>query len=243
MPEAEDPGLYKIVLQVPMDAVPLFMTVAVLHQSQAGKPAGTCVTTCLTLIRALEHLGFSAEPLAACASVFSRDTHNTKITDVGVWEHPPVVRPDGTTNGHMIVWSPSFRRMIDPTIAQAPVLLEAARTSLVQSYPSVLQVDHEALLSTTVTAPRGPYTVTWTVFPQWTPILTGMLAPAHHEAIEHAAVRLAGLVVEQLPMIGQIRDQRALHSLHPHLGALLSGRALLPDPPALSPQAAALFGL
>jgi hypothetical protein len=47
------------------------------------------------------------------------------------------VYPDGTTNGHTVVWADSFGRLVDATVAQHPELNRAVhRGSLNQSAPA-----------------------------------------------------------------------------------------------------------
>jgi hypothetical protein len=244
LPESVDAGLYPILLQAPVDAVPLYMALAVLHQASAGKPANVCVTTCSILSGALYHLGFTAEVIAASAGIADQSDPTRTITDVGVWEKPPVVRPDGSTNGHMVLWARTFRRLVDPTIAQAPTLLAAARTVPNQAFPAVLQINDPDQLrgNQMIASARGPYVVTWTLFPHWTPILTAMVTGDVKEAVDYGALNLARTVIQQLNTFTTVRNLRALHTLYPDLGALLAGRRQLPDLPTLNTGAARLLG-
>ncbi|MEO3931125.1 polymorphic toxin-type HINT domain-containing protein [Micromonosporaceae bacterium B7E4] len=115
MPVYEHSPMFGRLVDAPAELIPLFAVLAVLHQRQSGKPLGTCVPTSYQISGALRHLGFEAEPVAACATVYRVTATFREVSDVGVWKRPPIVHPDGTTNGHMVVWASSFAQLVDAT--------------------------------------------------------------------------------------------------------------------------------
>jgi hypothetical protein len=135
MPEFESP-MFGMLDSVTVEQVPLYTALAAVHYEMSGAPPQACVSICYQLAGALRHLGLQAEVMAACATVFDRDDQQVKHADVGRWDRAPIVRPDGTTDGHVVLWAESGRRLVDPTIVQAPVLLEAARKDRLSRCPS-----------------------------------------------------------------------------------------------------------
>jgi hypothetical protein len=246
LPAVTDGGMYPLVFSVPIEAVPLYAALALMHQAGGGQSAATCVTTCTILADSLAYLGFDTEPMAACATVVHHDDTRAKFADVGVWEHPPVVRADGMTNGHMVLWAGAFGRLVDPTIAQEPAVLAAAQTDPSQTFACVIPVpSREQMLSgPAIATVREPFLISWMLFPEWTEILNQTLQiPLTREAVDYGALNLAHRTVQLLGKVGEVRNLRGLHGLNPQLADLLAGRSQLPPLPEISSEAAALLGL
>lgn len=225
---------------VAVEQLPLYTALSVVHHDMGGAPAGSCVSICHQLAGALDHLGFSAEVMVACATIFDREDQEVKYADVGVWDRQPIVRPDGTTDGHVVLWAGSFRRLVDPTIVQAPALLEAARDDELFTLPVVLPMDsREKLLSAESLATfKGPFLLSWMLFPDWAPALAPALRGDLAAAMPYGTLSLAHTVLDLLRGLGQLRsDVRRLNSMYPKLGALLSGREQLPALPTEPPAA------
>ena len=227
--------LFNALLSQPVENAPLWAAVAVLHTELAGYPANICVSACELLVRTLGHLGFDAEMMAACATVYRREDTSTKHADIGRWDRRPTVRADDSTDGHAVVWAGSFGRLIDPTVAQDPTLAAAGATDESMTLPVVAAIgDRNRLLSITPTAPRGPYLITWMLFPDWTSAFDPLLSRGR-ALNEYAAVQLTDRALYALRRATELRGElQALNRLYPTLGALLSGRAELPapEPPA-----------
>jgi len=238
MPEFQ-PAMFGKLTVVPVELVPLYASLAVVHADMSGAPAGICVPVCYQLAGALGYLGFDAEVMAACATVFHRDRQDTKFADVGVWDRPPKVRLDGTTDGHVVLWAGSFRRLVDPTIVQAPELLAAARDDLAFTLPVVLSVaSREQLASQSLATVKGPFLITWMLFPEHTGALKPMLGGDIGAALPYGSLVLAHTVLDVLRALGRVRpDLRRLRNLYPQLGALLTGRSQLPGLPDDAPAA------
>jgi hypothetical protein len=239
LPEYES-QMFGITAQVPIDVVPLYAALSVVHQEMSGAPANSCVPVCHQLAGALGHLGFDVEVMAACATVYHREDQDTKFADVGVWEHPPKVRPDGTTDGHVVLWANSFKRLVDPTIVQAPKLLKGADADPSFTMPVVLPVASRDKLfgSGSLATPKGPFVISWMFFPEWTDLMTPVLDGDLGEALPYGTLGLAHAALEVMRALRQVRsDVRQLYSLYPRLGALLAGRQSLPALPAEPPAA------
>jgi hypothetical protein len=223
--------------EVPVPVTPLYAQIAVLGQALVGGPAGTCVTTCAQLVRALDLWGIRARAVAAHATVYRLEGRTLRpVAAVGTTTGEPTVRPDGTTNGHMIVWSADFKRYIDLTIAQAAPLLAAGQTDIRTMLPSVIAVEDEHELNQLPAGARaGGFAVTWRTTPEWTTLLDSMVTGDLHVAVEYNALLLAHGALEALATVSSNRNLRQLHSLFPKLGALLSGRKNLPAIPDTPP--------
>ncbi|WP_233513988.1 hypothetical protein [Micromonospora craterilacus] len=99
MPVYECSPMFGRPAEAPVGMIPLLAVLAVLHQAQSGKPVGTCVPTSHQISGALRHLGFDAEPVAACASLYRVTESFTEVSEVGVWKRPPVVHPMAPRTG------------------------------------------------------------------------------------------------------------------------------------------------
>jgi hypothetical protein len=154
------------------------------------------------------------------------------------------VYPDGTTNGHTVVWAESFGRLVDATVAQHPELNRAVhRGSLNQSAPLVLPVGaREVLLQGAIGAIRPPYQLAYLALPQYTCVFDGWIAK-YREPLDYGALSLAHRGQVALEAAGRMRNIRELGHLYPQLGRLLSGVDQLPElgePPASIAQLQAI---
>ncbi len=235
VPRFDTTPLIDVLPRVPIDVLPLYSVLAIVHQAMSGKPAGACVPGCHQIATALSLLGFDAEPMAAHVAIYDQAGQRT-LSQIGVPE-PPTVRPDGTTNGHMIVWSDSFGRLIDPTVIQDPLLMRLARQNVALTAPVLLPIPggRTAALGSPLVTPRGPYLVAWTLQPQWTPLLNGVLDGTMGTGVQLGALAVAHDTLAVLCAAAQFRDTSGLAALSPTLRDLLSGERHLPDLPAELP--------
>lgn len=230
-------AIFSGLLEMPIDAVPLYAMLAVVHQDMSGRSANTCISVCRQIAASLQLLGFDAESMVAYTTIEPQGHQAAPQTEIGVRDQPPIVRPDGTTDGHMVVWADSFNRLVDPTIMQEPRLRRAARTSHTYGLPVVLPVagGRAALERGRFGTHREPY-LTWTVFPQWTYRLDFAPTTEYRDVFRYGALGLAGATLEILRGLSEHRDLTELHRLYPQLHELLVGRRELPalpaDPPA-----------
>jgi hypothetical protein len=240
---AEDPDpIIRLLLPMPAETVPLWAQLFVIHQSLYGAPLGSCVTTCQILAGALTHLGFACEPMAAAVQVSAVASGAVGgDSSVGVIGEPPTVRHDGTTNGHMAVWVDSMARLADPTVTQEPRLHAQAQVDQRLGLPAVLPVqDRDTLLAISPATMRGPYRLTWHLYPDWTGILAGVLTDPMREAIPYGGLNLAHKTVGILLQLADHRDPAPMTRARPHLRDLLPA---LPPVHTLSPAARRLLQL
>jgi hypothetical protein len=230
--------LFTLIVEAPVELVPMYAVLAVLHQKSSGLPVGTCVPTSYQISGALEHFGFRAEPMAACASVHRATDTFTEISDVGVSNRPPVVFPDGTTTGHMIVWTSSFGHLIDATLVQDPTLLAAAHHDPLYSMPVFMPVpaDRAAFLRTEpVLALDERLHVSWVLRPEWTAAMEPVLDGPMGLIASLGALALATDALEVVRDLGDERDLSSLPARYPRLGRLLAGQERLPSLPDRPP--------
>jgi hypothetical protein len=235
VPQVSEAHGYGMVLDGPVEAMPLYAPIAVLIQHAIGKPANTCVPLSYQLVGALRHLGYQAQLMVACASVVGRDGAGTKVTDVGVWERPPIVRPDGTTNGHVVVWADSFHRLVDLTIGQDATLQRAAvqdpdlaASSVVLPMPRLLSFMETG--GRPIATLRGPFVINYMLFPEYLDALDPLFAEWRHNgilrAVDASALSLAHATLDILRMVERDRPDRRCSD--PSIRALLDGHSTLP---------------
>jgi hypothetical protein len=234
MPVYEHSPMWDRLFTVPVELTPLYAVLTVLHQAMSGKPAGSCVLTCHQISNALHHLGFPAEPIAACATVYRATGTFSEESDLGVWRRPPIIRPDGTTTGHMIVWAPSFAQLVDPTLVQHEVLLARAATNPVYSIPvcAPAPTEPEALLQAKLVAQLDEdLYVSWLLQPDWTDLVDAVLDEPLAIAADLGGLRLAHNALDVLHRLADHRDLAPVLSVSPYLNSLLTGTAQLPAMP------------
>ncbi|WP_018588742.1 hypothetical protein [Salinispora arenicola] len=221
LPVFETTGMAAALARCPVDVVPLYAAVAVVHQAMSGAPVNACVPICYQLATALGHLGFDTEVMAAYAEVVQGEITHVSLGVRG----PAVVRDDYTTNGHTVLWAASFGRLLDPTIAQHPALLAAAHGGQDKHGAPLavaVQGGRETLLRGAVGAIRPPFQINYLAQPQYTNAFDPWLAE-FGDAVEHGGLGLAHITLDTIAAAGDIRNLRELPHLYPRLGALLAG--------------------
>ncbi|MDW5325360.1 hypothetical protein [Plantactinospora sp. KLBMP9567] len=218
-------------LVVPVEATPVQAIVAAAHQAIGGRSAYPGVLAAGQLARGLSLLGFDTELIPACTVVCYSDHGKTRFRDVGVWKEAPVVRADGSTDGHVVVWCDSLNRCIDLAPCQDRMLRGASTPEEAFDHPVVLPVvgGRRQLLDRQrqIMAPRPPFALHWTFFPDWAPLFDPLL-DRHSAAIEQGGLAMAHAAVDLLAAVAVVRDLSQLDEWYPRLGDLLSGRQSLP---------------
>jgi hypothetical protein len=210
------------------EMIPMWAAITILSGTAMGKAANSCAYASYQLAGALRHLGYDAEPIAACVNVRSLDG---SATDVGVWEHPPRIRGDGTTNGHVVVWASSFRRLIDLTVCQDPQLQRAARQNPDLAAPVVGELQEFAAFGEgpTPMVARPPFVFTYMLLPQYTRFMAPLWEnSAQTEQLDLGALAFAHDTLE-LVRTTESRRRRASGA---RIRALVDGKAQLPPLPA-----------
>jgi hypothetical protein len=212
-----------------IEVMPLYALLSAIYQAITGRPDYSVVMASAQLVRALEHLGFKAELIPASILIVRESDKRTM--DIGVWDHPPVVHNDGTTDGHVAVWADSFNRCIDLGLCNNEVLLKSSSDSQNLVWPAVLPVagGRDELLdeSRRPAIPRLPFMICWTFIPQWKSYFDPFLA-RHAPAIEDGGMALARVAVDLLSAIAIYSDMSEFNQRYPWLAKLLSGQADLP---------------
>ncbi|WP_327034871.1 hypothetical protein [Micromonospora ureilytica] len=216
---------------MPAEAALVQAIVAVAHQAIAARPTYPAVAAAGQLARCLSLLGFDSELIPACTTVGYQDRGKTRFREIGVWQEPPIVRADGTTDGHVVVWCDSLTRCIDLAPCQDRLLRGASTSGVPSDQPVVLPVagGRRQLLdrSRQMVTPRPPFLLHWMFFPNWMPMLDPLL-DRHSVAIEQGGLAMAHASLDLLSALAVVRDLPLLDELYPSLGDLLSGRRSLP---------------
>jgi hypothetical protein len=219
------------------ELTPLYAMVAALHQLLGGREQRSALIASAQMVRALELLGCDAELIVACTSVFRSAAGPELAEQIGEWSHPPLIRPDATTDAHAVVWTDSFDRCIDLGVSCSPAVRRAAERGETTSAPAVLPAaSRDALMrsAVSVAAFRGRLLLNWMFFPQWTPCLDPVLE-RHAGAIDYGGRALAQVVVDQLAAVAVTTDLAPLATRFPAIGKLIADELRLPDLGAPSP--------
>jgi predicted RecA/RadA family phage recombinase len=236
MPVMAKEGWATALNQCEDEDLPLWATLVVLSGNAEGKPAGACIPLSCQLVGALGHFGFEAEVMAACVTVTDTNRGSTaEPTEVGVWEQPPRIRDDGTTDGHVVVWSPSFERLVDLTVGQDPQIQRAARKHSHMASPVVVRIPRSMASGTDIRLPatmRGSFMLTYRLLPEH----TSVLAPMWERSTLTEQLRLGALAVayDALELVRLMESEDDRRAAGARMRALLDGYAHLPPLPASS---------
>lgn len=150
----------------PLEAVPLYAALAVLHDWSAGLPANTCLGSSAVTIEALRLLGFDAKMLTAYVEVHrTGQSDGAPLETVGRPDGDAVALPNGSSiDGHVVVWAESFGRMVDSSLMQLPRLRAAADDNEIQLLPLITPMDKAQLLASRMGLQRDPYLIVYRVF-------------------------------------------------------------------------------
>lgn len=209
------------------DMIPMWAAITLLSGVSAGQPANSCAQASYQLAGALGYLGYDAELVAACVHVRSTDGRST---DVGVWERPPQVRRNGTTDGHVVVWTSSFRRLIDLTIGQDPQLQRAARRNPNLAAPVVGELDELVAFGEGATpiVPRPPFAFAYMLLPQYTPVMAPLWE--NSDVTEQLDLGALAFAHDTLELV-RATESRRRRPTGTRMRALLDGKAQLPPLP------------
>jgi hypothetical protein len=223
--------------EAPAELAPLLVLISIVAVDAGGRPANSCVTVCYQFARSLQLLGFDAELLVACASVFSkRIGEDTKITDVGTWDREPRFDvTDHSYTGHLVVYSPSFRRLVDPTIAQDFTVQRKFAADPKLGLPLMGTVpDDVELTKDPILVIRGDHLISYMLWRDRLPTLDPFWDNDELvTSMEQAALTLAHMILERLRTLEQVNMQR-WRQTWPNLRPLLDGERQLPEAEELS---------
>jgi hypothetical protein len=210
--------------------IPMWAAIGLLSGVSRSQPANSCAYASYQLAGALGHLGYDAELVAACVNVRSLDGLST---DVGVWERPPRIRRNGTTDGHVVVWTSSFGRLIDLTVGQDPQLQRAARRNPALAAPVVGELNELVAFGEgpTPIVPRPPFAFAYMLLPQYTPVMAPLWEnSAVTEQLDFGALAFAYDTLELV----RATESRRRRPTGTRMRALLDGKAQLPPLPTVA---------
>jgi hypothetical protein len=211
-----------------VDAAPLYALLAATNQALEGRPSYSAVLASAQFAFALEHLGFNAELIPACTTLVHQN--GTDKIDVGVWERPPVMRNDGVTDGHLVVWVDSLKRLIDLGLCNQPMLLKLSSDEKPLTNPIVLPIagGRKQLFDTQGTTLRPPFGIFWTFFPHWMPRFE-FFFHRHATAIEDGGLALVDVTVGLLSALVMYGDLSGFDQLFPQLAARMEFNRSMPE--------------
>jgi hypothetical protein len=211
---------------VPVDTAPLYILLAATTQALEGRSSYSAVLASAQFAYALEHLGFKAEMIPACTTLVHKN--GTDKIDIGVWERPPAMRNDGITDGHLVVWVDSFKRLIDLGPCNQPALLKLSSEEEPLINPIVLPIagGRKQLFDTQSTTLRPPYGIFWTFFPRWMSRYE-FFFQRHTTAVEDGGLALANVTVGLLSSLIMYSDLRGFDQLFPQLAARMEFNSIM----------------
>jgi hypothetical protein len=206
--------------------------ISAVYQALGARHSSSLIVASAQMVRGLDYLGFQSELIAACTSVYRSADKPVAMADIGVWQHPPIIQDDGTTDSHAVIWTSSFSRCIDLGVCQHTGLQRETVTAQVVTLPVILPVpggrDYLLTSARSLVTFRKPFALQWMFFPQWTPHLEPLLE-RHSGIIEHGGLALAHMVVDQLSAVAVTRNLHQIKTLYPRLSDLLVGNTRLPE--------------
>lgn len=195
-------------------ALPLMALPAVWlwNMAQDGHPAAHCVDGCLVVHYALAAYGLASDIQAVGVRITAANGRWTEYNPA------PRYHPDGTFDGHTILFVPGAGRFIDPTIQQFREVPRSPQNSL----PLMCQMPADVRPGEDIfVIPRGDHTVTYLPFPE--PERYAWQDPridAHAAEYREAGANLAANAFDIMRSAG-FRDRTA-ESPYPRLRTLLA---------------------
>jgi hypothetical protein len=223
-------------LQYPVELLPLYAALAIISVQITGAPSDRCVPLCFQLQGALEYLGFSSRVITAAAMLITPEPEN--IEYIGVHDSP-VMKKDGSTNGHVILWAPPFQRLVDPTIFLAQLIQGSAEYRTAHPPPAIMSIPEDGIVPENAvlqTATKAGVGMRWRLYPQWNESVIPQPGSDLETGLIYSKLALAHITVEIIQGLEGFRsDLDDLRNLYPQLGELIEGRRQLPSLPDKPP--------
>lgn len=182
--------------------------------------ARTSGPACWQLSGALKYLGFDSEVIAACAQVMRDD--DASPDRVGVPDQAPTLRDDGGTDGHAVLWTESFRLLIDPAIVLSRHMRAVAQGDPVLSFPVLLPVPDRATLfgpAVLCSSSRPSLNIAWGLLPHRTQALTPTPGSDLEVALAYGKLALAHATLQIIQGLdGVLRHGTLAYPLLPDRG-------------------------
>jgi hypothetical protein len=234
------PHLQLALAQCPPELLPLLAALAIVATVYTRTLGSRAVPACHLLQGALEYLGLQGQVIAASAHV----VHDASgaADDIGDCQRAPIVRDDGDSDGHAVLWVESSRRLIDPTILQLQHLHAAAEDDTSFGVPVMVPLPSldsllDPLPGMAVMCLHPPLVISWVAQPRWAQAVTPVPGSDLDTGLRYGKLALAHAVLELIQGLRNFRsDMAQVNVLYPVLADMLDGRSHLPgllaEPPA-----------
>ena len=234
------PHLQLALMQCPPDLLPLLAALAIVATGYTRLLGSRSVAACHLLQGALQYLGLQGQVIAASAHV----VHDVSgaADNIGECLRAPIVRDDGDSDGHAVLWMESSRRLIDPTVLQLQHLHAAAEDNTSFGVPVMLPLPSlDSLLDPApgmaVMCLRPPLVISWVAQPRWAQAISPVPGSDLDAGLSYGKLALAHSILELIRGLRNFRsDLVQVNALYPILADLLDGRSHLPgllaEPPA-----------
>jgi hypothetical protein len=232
------PHLQLALMQCPPDLLPLLAALAIVATGYTRLLGSRSVAACHLLQGALQYLGLQGQVIAASAHV----VHDASgaVDNIGECSQAPIVRDDGASDGHAVLWVESSHRLIDPTVLQLQRLHAAAEDNTSFGVPVMIPLPSlDSLLDPApgmaIMCLRPPLVISWVAQPRWAQAVTPAPGSDLDTGLSYGKLALAHSILELIQGLRNFRSNLAV--LHPVLADLLDGRSRLPGLPAEPPGA------
>jgi hypothetical protein len=229
------PHLQVALTQCPPELLPLLAALAIAATGYTRPVGSRSVPACHLLQGALKYLGLQGQVIAASARV----VHDASgaVDNIGECPRAPIVRDDGDSDGHAVLWVESSRRLIDPTVLQLQHLHAAAEDNMSFGVPVMVPLPSlDSLLDPApgmaVMCLRPPLAISWVAEPRWAQAVTPVPGSDLDTGLSYGKLALAHSILELIQGLRNFRpdlaDLAQVSALHPVLAELLDGRSHLP---------------
>ena len=234
------PHLQLALMQCPPELLPLLAVLAIVATGYTRPLGSRSVAACHLLQGALQYLGLQGQVIAATAHVVHDATG--AVDNIGECSRAPIVRDDGDSDGHAVLWMESSRRLIDPTVLQLQHLHAAAEDNTSFGVPVMVPLPSlDSLLNPApgmaIMCLRPPLVISWVAQPRWAQAVTPAPGSDLDTGLSYGKLALAHAIFELIQGLRNFRsDMAQVNALYPMLADLLDGRSNLPgllaEPPA-----------
>ena len=226
------PHLQLALMQCPPELLPLLAVLAIVATGYTRPLGSRSVAACHLLQGALQYLGLQGQVIAASAHV----VHDVSgaADNIGECLRAPIVRDDGDSDGHAVLWVESSRRLIDPTVLQLQRLHAAAEDNTSFGVPVMLPLPSlDSLLDPApgmaVMCLRPPLVISWVAQPRWAQAVTPAPGSDLDTGLGYGKLALAHSILELIQGLRNFcSDLARVNALHPVLADLLDRRRHLP---------------
>ena len=226
------PHLQRALVQCPPELLPLLVALAIVATGYTRPLGSRSIAACHLLQGALKYLGLRGQVIAASAHVLHDGSG--AVDDIGECQRAPIVRDDGDSDGHAVLWVESPGRLVDPTVLQLQHLHAAAEDNTSFGVPVMVPLPSlDSLLDPVpgmaVMCLRPPLVISWVAQPRWAQAVTPVPGSDLDTGLSYGKLALAHAIFELIQGLRNFRsDMAQVNALYPMLADLLDGRRHLP---------------